>query len=441
VPPAARAIELEEAVAMALANSPDVAAANHRIAAARAAILEARSGFLPAVSVSQSYTASNNPVRAFMMTLNQRAFDFADTDFNHPGTVDNFATRLIGRWRLYDGGRDAAGHDAAELAAEAAEANLAAVRNTLVFEVTRAYYETLKARRFVATAEAAVADRENNLALAESLRDEGAALETDALDADVALAAARADLISARSARAVAEAILTSVVGARGNERLTAAEVAGEAVDLATEGDLTGLDYRQRPELVSADKLVEAAEKRLRAARAGWLPRLSAFGGYNLDSGDFDDFADSWAAGASVELDLFEGGRTQGAIARAQAELSAAEAERRRIELRMELDWRRSRQAVEESAARVRATAKAAHQAERSLRITRERYREGLALFARVLSSETALADARQRRSAAVYDYHIARAALERAGGRDAGTAPAGADLTPSPAAPTEGTE
>lgn len=439
--PTPRAIELEEAVATALANSPDVAAAGHRIAAARAAILEARSGFLPAISVSQSYAASNNPVQAFMMTLNQRAFDFADTDFNHPGTVDNFATRLIGRWRLYDGGRDAAGHDAAKLAAEAAEANLAAIRNTLVFEVTRAYYETLKTRRFVETAEAAVADRESSLALAESLRDEGAALETDALDADVALAAARADLISARSAQAVAEAILTNVVGVSRDERLTAAERMDDVSDVAADDELAELDYRRRPELVAAHKLVEEAEKRLRAARAGWLPRLSAFGGYNLDSGDFDDFADSWAAGASVEFDLFEGGRTQGAIARAQAELSAAEAEERRTELRMELDWQRSRHAVDESAARMLATAKAARQAERSLQITRERYREGLALFTRVLGSETALADARQRRAAAVYDYHIARAALERAGGRDVGAEPAVAGVTPSPAPPTEGTE
>jgi outer membrane protein TolC len=239
----------------------------------------------------------------------------------------------------------------------------------------------------------------------------------------------------------VAEAILTNVVGANGDERLTAAESVDEAADVATQDDLAELDYRRRPELVAAHKQVEEAEKRLRAARAGWLPRLSAFGGYNLDSGDFDDFADSWAAGASVELDLFEGGRTQGAIARAQAELSSAEAELRRTELRMELDWQRARHAVDESAARMLATAKAARQAERSLQITRERYREGLALFSRVLNSETALADARQRRAAAVYDYHIARAALERAGGRDADAAPAGGGVAPSPAAPTEVTQ
>lgn len=412
--PAPRAVSLDEALATARTSSPDVAVAEQRIVAARAAITESRAGLLPSLGVGQSYVASNNPVQAFMMTLNQRAFDFQNADFNHPGTVDNFNTQILGRWRIYDGGRDIADLGAAKLAAEAAEARLAAVRDMLVFEVTRAYYETLKARRFVTTADAVVADRESSLALAENLRDEGAALETDALDAEVALAAARADRIQAASALAIAEAIFTSLVGA--GERLTAAEPAGGLHEQPDELP-HALDYRRRPELIAARKRVEEAEKRVRAAQAGWLPRLSAFGGYYLDSGDFDDFVDSWAAGASIELDLFDGLRTKGAVERARAEYSTAQAELHRTELQMELDWRRALQGVQESTARLSATAKAERQAERSLAITRERYRGGLALFSRVLSAETALADARQRRTSAVLDYRVALAALERAGG------------------------
>ncbi len=413
-----RPIGLAEALETAIEQNPNIEAAQQRIVAARATIVQAQSAFFPTVTVGQSYTASNSPVRAFMMTLSQRAFDFNAADFNHPGTVDNFGTRLIGRWQIYNGGRDAAGLEETELAVGEQQDNLEAALDALTFEVKRAYYETLKTQYFVAAAEAAVTDRDTSRKLAENLRDAGAALETDVLDAEVALAAARADLVGARSALSVAQAILSSIVGGDQDEQLTAAEPEDDLTKVSAVPMMNAPDYRQRPELAAARKRVEQAEKRLHAARGGWLPRLSAFGGYDLDSGDFKDFADSWIAGVNVELDLFDGLRTRGAVAAAEAERSVARAALRRTELALDLDWRRAQLGVEETAARLATTAVATEQATRSLEITRERYREGLELFSRVLNAETALADARQRRAAAATDYQIAIAALELASGR-----------------------
>ena len=44
--------------------------------AARAAMSQADAAFYPRLSVGESYVASDNPVQAFMMTLNQRQFSF-----------------------------------------------------------------------------------------------------------------------------------------------------------------------------------------------------------------------------------------------------------------------------------------------------------------------------------------------------------------------------
>lgn len=418
-----RPVSLEEALHIALEKSPDLEAAASRIAAARGAIVQAQSAFFPTLTIQESYAASNDPVQAFMMTLKQRAFDIAAADFNHPGTVDNLGTRVIGRWPLYNGGRNLAAREAARIRAAAAEDELAAARNTLVFEVTRAYFETIKARRFVVSAEAQVSDLQTSRALAANRHEEGAALETDVLDADVRLSLAREELVRAQNALAVAGAVLSTVVGAGDPDALTAAEPPGN-IDALPQTAPAPPASHERPELTAARKAVAQADEEVRIARGGRLPRINAFAGYDVDSGDLEDFAGSWSAGVDVELDLFDGARTTGAVATAMAARDAARAELRRVELDIALELRRAELGIDETRARITTTASAIQQAQRSLVTTRERYRQGLALFAQVLDAETLLTAARQRRDAALLDHRVALAALDKARGIPAVTQP-----------------
>ena len=89
------------------------------------------------------------------------------------------------------------------------------------------------------------------------------------------------------------------------------------------------LDVSQRPELLAAQKVVAAAERQVRTAVGGHLPRVNAFASYDLDSADTRRFEDSWVAGVSVELDVFDGFLTRGKVAEARANLDAAREELR----------------------------------------------------------------------------------------------------------------
>ncbi len=429
---AARAGELSlpEAIQLALKNNPDLATARQRVAAARAGIQQADAALWPRVRVSETYAASDNPVQAFMMTLNQRAFNFG-ANFNHPDTTDNLNTKLLAQWSLYDGGRSFAGQQAARLGAEAAGQSLEAARNDLVFEVTRAFHTVGKARQFLRVAEAAVASMQANAGIASNRFAAGQALKTDLLDAEVRLAEARENLVRARNAVALSEIVFRNVLGVGEKENVTPSVVtltlspskgnglsrAGETTELlrSAQNDTKGTT---RPELLAAQKTVAAAERQVAAARSGYLPRLNAFASYDLDSGDASRFKDSWLAGVSVELDLFDGFLTRGKVAEARANLDASREQLRKTELAIALEIRQAQLNVEEAQARLEATGKSVAQAEESLKLTKDRYSEGLALFTQVLDAETALTGARQRRAAAEADYLIAQAALERALGK-----------------------
>jgi len=410
-----RALTLPQALKLALDKNPDLATAQQRLAAARAALRQADAAFWPHLRVSESYAASDNPVQAFMMTLNQRAFSL-NSNFNHPDTTDNLNTKLLATYPLYNGGSDLAARQAARLGAEARANSLDAVRNELVFSVTRSFYTIGKARRFVSTTESAVASMESNLNLASNRFVLGSVLKTDLLDADIRLADARENLVLARNALAISETIFRNILGIGETGNVTAAEIRFTVPIDSVTGPL---DVSQRPELLAVQKIVAASERQVRTAIGGHLPRVNAFASYDLDSADTRQFENSWIAGVSVELDVFDGFLTRGKVAEAHANLDAAREELRRTELALQLEAREAQLNLQEAHARIQTSGRAVSQAEESLQITKERYGSGLALLTQLLDAETALTSARQRRVAAEADCEIARAALDKALGRE----------------------
>ena len=437
--PAPRVLTLDEAVKLALERNPDLASAQHRVAAARAALQQADAAFWPRVRVSETYAASDNPVQAFMMTLNQRALNLG-ANFNHPDNTDNLNTKVLATYSLYNGGTDLAARQAARLGAEAGQDSLDAVRNELVFEVARSFYTVAKARQYVRSAEAAVTSMESNLGVASNRFTEGTVLKSDLLDAEVRLSEARENLVRARNTLAISETIFRNVLGVGETENVTAADpppVSGRSGLPAATGSSDKtlaqrdrdegvapptttemLDVSRHPELLAARKAVQAATRQVRAAAGGHMPRVNAFASYDLDSGDAERFEDSWVAGVSVELDVFDGFLTRGKVAEARANLASARETLRKTELNLELEAQQARLNLDEAQSRLGTTERVVAQADESLQITKERYSNGLALLTQLLDAETALTAARQRRAAAEADQQIARAALDKAQGR-----------------------
>jgi outer membrane protein TolC len=409
---APRALTLPEAIALALQHSPDLAAAKHRIATARAYHDQTYAALWPHIRLSASYAASDNPVQAFMMTLNQRAFNFG-ANFNNPDTTDNLNGKVLAQYSLYDGGNSSAQRQATRLVADAVETNLDAVRDELILEVTRAYHHINQARQFILTSEAAVGSMEANRKLAADRQEAGKALKNDVLNADVRLAESRENLVRARTSLALAETVFRNIIGVGENDPVTAS-TDFPSLDRSAQpvADTTPPD---RPEIHAMRKIVAAAEKQIRAAQSGQRPRVRAFASYDLDSGNAYDFEDSWVAGVSVELDVFDGFLTRGKVAAARAEADSAREQLRKLELGIQLEVRQAYLNLSDSLLRVETTAKSVALAEESLQLTRDRYAGGLALFTQVLDADAALTAARQRHAAARSDVLIARAVLEKA--------------------------
>ncbi len=399
---------LERALDQALAHSPDARLARSRIAAAQAVLEQANAAFWPRLQFQSSYTRTDNPMMVFGSILNQRAYS-SSLNFNDVPDVDDLNARGLVTVPLYTGGRNKAGREAAKANTEVAKLDQEAVRNTLGFEVSRAFYTVLKTREFIRAAEAAVNSYQTNLAIANRRLEAGALLKTDVLDIQVRLAQAQEDLVRARNANALAIRALRNLLGLEQGEF--------EVAQTAPTADVPpSTDFSKRAELGAARQRERAAEEQVRGARGGYLPRLSAFGSLDYDYGwKYDNGAGSYTAGGMLQWDVWDGHLTRAKVREARANLDSAREEQRKMRLALSLEADQAQLELKAAAERLAVTSEAVAQASQSSAMTRARFEQGAALATQLMDAETALVGARVRRAEAEADQRIAIAALRKA--------------------------
>ena len=118
--------------------------------------------------------------------------DFED-DFD---ITDDYSVGLSVQWRLFDGGAARAAADQAEIDGEIAETNFADQRNQIRFAVEQAFFQLESNQQNIGTATREVELAQESLRLARLRFQAGVGTQTDVIDAQTQLTAARGDLLS-----------------------------------------------------------------------------------------------------------------------------------------------------------------------------------------------------------------------------------------------------
>lgn len=419
-PDPADSLTLAQAVATALEHNPDARAAAERIGEAEAQLGEATAAFYPRIDARLGFERTDNPAQAFAMILNQRRFT-PDLNFNNPGPTQDVRPEIYGVLPLFHGGQDYYRRQAAALGVEAARLERLALRNALTEAVIASYYALLAAPQQAAAARASVSAVSSALQHAQTRFAAGAALKSDVLSLDVRLAEAREIELRATNAVDLARTSLRTLLGLPASAALEISPtVDPPALPLppSLEAALDGA-LRTRPELGAAARQVAMREREIAVERAEYLPRIDVAGGYANDSSNFElsHESDSWAVGATAQINLFAGFKTQARVRAAEHRLAQARETERKLHLEIEREVQSAFLTDAEARQRVRVSEAAVASAEDALRLVNEQYGAGTATVTRYLEAEAARSAARSRAIAGRYDARRAAAALQKAMG------------------------
>jgi outer membrane protein TolC len=414
---------IEEAIEAARAHNPDVAIAQKKVQAARAGVIEARAGYLPAVISSGRYARRER----------QGSTSLRPEDYNAN-------IRIVES--LYTGGATSSRIAIAQLNFAKAEAQLAAAIDRVTMEVRLAFYELLLNREQIRVREETVGVLEQELKSQRERFSAGTVGELNVRRAEVSLANEQPELIQARTNLQNSYLRLGGLLGAPST---TSGQPSFSAVgELVYEprhpnlSDCLAHAAATRPELRAAAADIAIEKEQIRLDQSATKPKVELFSGYEIynerDPTLGREFNHGYIVGLNASWPLFDGFATRGRVQASQARREAAMRARDALRLSIDAEVRSAFLDLEQGDRVLESESKNVQTAQESLEIAKGNLATGLGTQLDVLQAATDLTRTRTTRLSATYLHNAALARLDRACG-GAPSSP-GAKSTP----PAEGT-
>lgn len=404
------ALTMEEVIEAALRHSPQIAQAEGAVANAEYSQRSAWGAYLPSLSFSSGGSRRSSEIYNPTTGAMDRSAGSVSYNAGLNTGID-----------IFTGGRRGAEMKRAQADATAADAGLIQQRFAVILNAKRAYFEVLKADELIRVAESRVQRAQEALDAAERRAQVGSATQSDVLRAQLEVANARRALLQAQNQKTNGGFALGRLVGMSGpvDARSTGPlKVAPHDLDHEA---LAAEVMRQAPAVRSASASADAAAASARAARAQYLPTVSASGGYSLSNREisFETSSKSWNLGLSISYPIFNRFQRESNIGRAnvQADIAAVQLADARRAARADLE--RVLGALELARDQITLTEEAVRVAEEDLRLQQERYRLGVSTILDQVTSQGNLVQAEVDRINARYDYQVALAELEALLGRE----------------------
>jgi len=418
-------VTLDRAVQDALTHNASLRAARAAVSEGDAHVTEARSGWFPRISVTESWQRGDDPVFVFGSLLSSRQFtanNFAVDALNHPDAIGLFRNRIAVEQLLFDGGRQNAVIDSAQTHRDINELSAAEASAALVEATVQAYGRTIVAEAAHRAAEAALDAAREDLARARQRRDNGSATDADVLTLVAYVADLQQRSILHQGDAAVSRAELNRLMGSPIDREYQVAQppdVDPVALSTARVEDLLAEADRERPEIRRAAATRQLADAERQNARATLIPQVAAQAAYDFTGTDFSNRTSAWLLGAEFRWRLSLGGAENARLKAAARASTRAAAEAEDIRAGVHVEVVTALRRLQAAGARRSAGSAAVEQARESHRIVRDRFEAGLAGVSDVLRASSAVVDAESQRISAAVDAIVGEAMLRRALGRN----------------------
>jgi len=414
-----RKLTLDEAVSLATQHNSTVKIAGDKVKEMDARVHGARASFFPALTNDSTAVHIANqqsidipqgslgvypqigPIPSAGVSLAQGNSNFllSTTTLSQPIT-QYFKTR--------------AGVDVSRADAAGARSDMRRAENEVAFKVREVYYSILATERRRNAVDAQIRAAELRITETRNAVETGVALEVKAAEV-------RAQIAQARH-------VLGQLQDAVADMKLELADLCGIPVD--TELELTrpdraqdpspdteaafGLAITHNPEIDAAAHQLEKARAALRAARAEYIPEISAFAQHIYQDGAPFLSRNNGVVGLHMTWTVFEFGKRRGQVSEREAEVAQAEEDFAHLKNRVRIDVEKALRKLNRAETEIASARELLTTDTEARRVTSDQVEAGTANRSAFLESEASVFSAQADVLRAEYDRSVAAADLAR---------------------------
>lgn len=419
--PAATALTLGDAARLAARQSVPSLAAQLRAREAAARVTQARAELLP--SLSALALQSGHTLNSATFGIKFPAAEGQKPLFDPNGEIIGPINTLDIRGRVTVPTLDFAAHErlsGSRLTLRASEAAAASAGEEAAAAAAAAY---LRAARADAIVEARAADSllaDSLISIARDQLSAGVGVALDVTRAQSQLAGIHAQLIAARGDKARTRLELVRALGVPLDAPVAlASPLSAMPVSDTVPGEAEAVTValRTRPDLVAAQRTLDAARQGARAIRAERLPSLAAFGDDGAIGTTPSHLLNTYNWGIQLSVPILDGFRREGRIGEQDAIAAGLELQRRELDRQVAVEVRSAILDLATARDQVAAARERLRLGQQEYTQAQDRFRAGVAGNGDVVTASLALNAARTLMIDALASYQSARVELARAEG------------------------
>ena len=293
---------------------------------------------------------------------------------------------------------------------EAQEFQIERTKDYMAFEVEKAYMQLQLAYKAVDVLNKALEAALANRSLAENSFKQGFLQKTDVLAVEVRVTEVQNQLQNAKSNIKNSSEYLSFLINNTDRVQYKPTDSLAISVLAIKESSVVS---EQRADIKAMKLASNAYQTMHKADKLAFLPKLNAFGSYELyDNKIFQTDASGYLIGAQLSWNIFEGSKRFGKIQKSKAEYEKSRLQYEQYISQSNLEFNKAKRMLFDAENKLKLTKLALDQSKESMRIRTNRFKQGLEKTSDLLIVETQYSQKQLEYYQTIFEYNYAQSYL-----------------------------